>query len=1026
MTELHIDGQFQYLRINDEQVDGFEEPFNLSIPVDGLWSKGERKVLVVVESVPSEDLRGGKLLEGENFRYLLFDILDQSIDHASSYGFNTKCTFAFANYNYFRWLHERKRKDLMTKVNNLAAERMERIVKRLKPDVILVLGDIAAQSMLSHANSISTEVQARNMRGCVHKYRIGKKTMPLVSTLDVDAVKGRYTRGSGAVSNVLGYVCRNLTSGIMGEHPHDLSHIEASPRYVNTMAKFDSMMKVLDSAKAIAFDLETTTLESHSNDILTAQFAVNTKHGYVLPIRHRDSPWTTKEMSKIYDRLREFFSQPMKWYSGKNTRYLIGQNLIFDIRIMCSYLNVRYCYWPIWDVSGGEHLLDENIRLLESFGTPSVNLRQMFAHYSNTHYFKAEFSKEDRSTIKDRDLSNDVLGYCAMDVQSIYGIHKEQMNRARALGYKKFRKLLLVQISSMVRTMSFMKSRGTYVDKNQLMLLMDEEGPMVKAINELKKELNDLPEVVEAREIVHEDMMANRKISGGQKSLFGGNGSSKLPEFKQSEEKYKNALFSQVMELEPLKVGKSGKPSFDRAFLDKYSDLDPIRLIIKLREFAKLKDTYVEGIYRNLFNTSVDSLRDGRLRADFDYVGIVSGRSNSSNPSLQQIPEHTEEAKFIKRLLVTPPGSLHVEADYAIHEVRCWGFMAGDRNLMDLMERAHEVVMEHRKRQLADPETIKLKADVHRMNYSMFTGTPIESVNDEMRQSAKGITYGAMYGMGDKSLAKSIDKSVREAKRIKDQFFAHNRQGGLWLDEQVRDAKKLYYTESPIGRRRNLYGHLAGEEYVSIGLDRLAKNSPIQGFASDIAFMSADIFSRAMHECLDDLGVVRNGGIETSSEYMIDDGKCWDLEYLPSGPNVTVHDSIKGESTFEYFYMYLHLLEWSMTLGVVGFIRSVYGVDIGCPIDIDILVGSNWSDKTKWNWVRRDLDKLIVKSVDSHKKIYRRVKEDKDSRYSILDTPTRDILRSMKRSYLKQQKKLELLDRFPIGSPIVNSTSKAS
>ena len=58
------------------------------------------------------------------------------------------------------------------------------------------------------------------------------------------------------------------------------------------------------------------------------------------------------------------------------------------------------------------------------------------------------------------------------------------------------------------------------------------------------------------------------------------------------------------------------------------------------------------------------------MRPSFGFIYVVTGRSNSSKPSLQQTPSRGKESKIIKRAFIAPVGHLRLATDYSANEVR--------------------------------------------------------------------------------------------------------------------------------------------------------------------------------------------------------------------------------------------------------------------------------------------------------------------------------------------------------------------
>jgi len=964
--------RFKRIRITDKKSPDLSEPYNLSVPFQDGWNRSDNRALVVLDYIQSSDLYNKELLSSKSpFTKAYLGVINEAERIASRYGHEHDWRYTFYNFNYFKSFHLDANKQNYAK--HLAEKRLKKYIDKIKPTLIITLGDEIADRLLSKQNM-------RNFRGVAFNY----KGIPVVNTLSMNlpSKSSAFDKDLLKKINTLGYMSRNIATGLMKTNPLSVARVTPSYTIVDTMQEFKRMMSIVSKSKAVAIDTETENLNIHNNKVLTVQFAVESKHAYILPVYHKDSAWNADQLSIIESRLKKFFSNKVKQFEGNKTRYFVGQNFGFDLRVIMKWLNIPYIYYPVWDLMSGEYLYDENVLTLIGSGIRPFALDQIAAHYGNDFYFReAAFNKKDRSNIKDYPLK-DIADYCAMDVQLPFAIHMKQKKRFKTNGVKGFNKLMLLHQSGIVKMTSLMEFRGTHLDIFYILDLLKPDSALVKNMDGIVKQFYSLPEVKEASDII-------KKRDGVPQSLF----ANSKHHFSLSDMKHKRTLFIDVLKLKPLKVSaKTKNPSFDIHFLKEYaSKHKSVDLLLRLSKLKTLKSTFIDAFYQHI-SESDDGKIDGRIRPSFGSCSTVTGRSNSSNPSLQQIPEHSGDAKIAKRMLVVPKMHLHFEADYSAHEVRCWGIISKDKTLAKVFKTANKSILQYRKdSNEKNKKRMLLEGDTHKQTYSFFTGVDIADVDKSMRQQSKGITFGLVYGMSDKSLSVTIDKSLSETKRIREKFFAQFKDACQWLAETKRHARKHYWTKSPLGRRRNLYGYMSNDDNIKYNLDRFAMNSPVQGFASDISFIAADIYTRELNRCLIKLDRV--------------DGD------LPPGPNAFVHDSLKGEALFDLFLMNLHLIEWSMTEGVKNYFRKFYNYDLSIPLAIEFEIGSDWSNKKKWDWSRDMLDELIVSSVGNHKKLYPTVLE-------IQRLDEKKILNDMKKAYRQQKKLLKLDERYPIGSTL--------
>lgn len=983
---------FVWVKTKDKTPIPNRKSWNLKVPIQADY-KAKNKLLIIVGHVSGLDIHDKALLGNDISRKTYFNVLNYAFEHALNYRPKLKAkdwSLHFYNYNYFKWYDLDKSAKLRAEAS--ALERLKQHIKDVKPTHIVCMNDQVAEALLE-------DDMASRKRGWLRKYGKAK----FVNTIDIErSFAGRSDADDDAAdaqiehANLLGYVSRTISTIFLKETPH---HIQVKPKAVllTKIKDVKALVKRMNKARYIACDTEGTSLETLENQLATIQFALDETEGYIIPYYHQDSPWTPTEFKELKKILSEFFGQKHEPYNGTKTRFLIGQNFGYDIRVLMKEFNLRYWYWNTWDMMAGEYMLDENIKGLVAYGQGQYGLEQMSLNYGSTFYVDATFGKAQRTLIASSSLTKEVLEYTTMDVQLMVAIHKEQLKKAKLIRKKDgssylpdYWRLMLTQLSTMVRVMSLMKYRGIKTDIDYLMgLLNPNSSEILVQLDKLNQEFYSLPEVKKASTII------NNTKGAPSTGLFGNS----FTAFDIGKKDHQYTLFIDIMKLEPLSYGKSGEPSFGKEFYKAYKDHRVIQIVQEMAKLNKLKSAFIDSYIKQV-EGSHDGKLDQRIRADFGYIGVVTGRSNSRNPNFQQIPEHSAESKLIKRMFVTPPGTLHFEADYSAHEVRVWSITADDDNLRQSFHNIHKLIIKFRRD--PTPENLHIKetqADPHKQNYHSFTEVPLEDINKDMRQDAKGIVFGAMYGKGLAALARDTGKTIEEIEKIYNAFFKKFKKGKLWLVDQVNTANTYMYGVGLMGRRRNLYGVMSGNRAMAAACKRQAQNSPIQGCASDIGFIAADLYSRTMHELFEKLGVKHKShkiGKSTSK-----------VSYLPTAPNAMVHDSIKAELPFEYFFMGMHILEWAMTNGVTKYLRDVHGVITGVPFDIEFDIGSSWKDKETWDFSEANLVERTLNAIKGHKEIYKGNPE-------IDKIKPKKLLRKMREAYFTQCKDLELHQKYPL------------
>lgn len=292
------------------------------------------------------------------------------------------------------------------------------------------------------------------------------------------------------------------------------------------------------------------------------------------------------------------------------------------------------------------------------------------------------------------------------------------------------------------------------------------------------------------------------KMENCEKSIYALAGTS----FNINSPKQLGQVLFEKMSLPVLKKTKSGY-STDAETLEKLRFHSPvIDFILEYRSLSKLYGTYIEGLLKVIG-------KDGRIRTSFNQKQTLTGRLSSSEPNLQNIPIRTQEGSELRKFFTAKEGSVLIDADYSQIELRVLADISKDENLISAFNSGE---------------------DIHRTTASQVFGVELEKVTSELRNRAKAVNFGIVYGMGAFSLSGDLKVSMKEASDYIASYFATYPKVKEYLENTVKNAYEKGYTETLWGRRRYI-PELSGtnKQLRSFG-ERVAKNSPIQGTAADL------------------------------------------------------------------------------------------------------------------------------------------------------------------------------------------------
>ncbi len=268
-------------------------------------------------------------------------------------------------------------------------------------------------------------------------------------------------------------------------------------------------------------------------------------------------------------------------------------------------------------------------------------------------------------------------------------------------------------------------------------------------------------------------------------------------------------LLFDVLQLPPQKKSPTGKFSTDAEVLKALATMHPIpALIIKYRELAKLKNTYIDAL-----PTYVNKKTD-RVHTTFSQTSVATGRLASSNPNLQNIPADASGYGIeVRAAFKAGAGRLFISADYSQIELRVLAYLSQDKNLMNAFLRGH---------------------DIHTETAARLFDVELAAVTHEQRQLGKRINFSVLYGMTPYGLSKDLGIPFKQAKQYIERYFQQYPDVSTWMESIIEFAKKHGYVETYWGRRRYIPAIYEKNRTMYEEACRVAINTVAQGTAAEI------------------------------------------------------------------------------------------------------------------------------------------------------------------------------------------------
>ncbi len=268
-------------------------------------------------------------------------------------------------------------------------------------------------------------------------------------------------------------------------------------------------------------------------------------------------------------------------------------------------------------------------------------------------------------------------------------------------------------------------------------------------------------------------------------------------------------LFNKLNLPKPIKYGKGKVMSTDAKVLENLAEQHEVpRLVLKYRQFSKLKSTYVDALPALLNSCTL------RLHTTFNMAGSATGRLSSVNPNLQNIPIRTELGREIRAAFIAEPGNVLLKADYSQIEMRLLAHYSEDK-LLSGAYRTGEV-------------------DIHRLTAAQVFGVSPDQVTSEQRSRAKAVNFGIVYGQTAFGLAENVGMDKKEAQQFIDDYNRTYTGVRDYVDRMKEYARKTGNVTTLFGRVRPIPDIHSKNFNLRGFAERTAVNTPLQGTAADL------------------------------------------------------------------------------------------------------------------------------------------------------------------------------------------------
>lgn len=420
----------------------------------------------------------------------------------------------------------------------------------------------------------------------------------------------------------------------------DQSAVENTPKIQIDRTKYETLLtqadltrwiEKLNTAKLIAVDTETDSLDYMSANLVGISFALENGEAAYLPLQldYLNAP-KTLEKSTALVAIKPILENPDIHKIGQNIKFdesifarhgIELQGVEFDTMLLSYTLN-----------STGRHNMDD--------------LAKRYLNHETIAFESIAGKGKNQLTFNQIPLEQ-ATEYAAEDADVT-------MKLQQALWLKLQEEPTLVELYKtmelpLLHVLSRMERTGVLIDSDALFMQSNEIATRLTALEEQAYELAGQP-------------------------------------FNLASTKQLQEILFDKLGLPVLQKTPKGAPSTNEEVLEElaYSHELP-KILVEHRGLSKLKSTYTDKLPQMV------NSQTGRVHTSYHQAVTATGRLSSSDPNLQNIPIRNEEGRRIRQAFIVRDGYSIVAADYSQIELRIMAHLSGDQGLINAFSQGKDI-----------------------------------------------------------------------------------------------------------------------------------------------------------------------------------------------------------------------------------------------------------------------------------------------------------------------------------------------